>query len=199
MTNRRFFIFGPTYRGGDHGLELDSESEFLVPGRISLGPPEIGGRGFPAFPRVPRLVPNKKFYHRPPKDLEQFGYYWLVSQRLKNVLDELDSQAVVFSESETLHISGKPIEPKHYLCDVIRELDAIDRDKSEVKIEVEDGEVFYNLLGSKRLEFVEEMVCSLHIFRQKNMAAVICDDELKDACFRAGIRDAMLFRDVTSL
>jgi hypothetical protein len=135
----KFFLFGPTFRGGDHGLELENEKDFLAPGRVTLGPPVIGGFGFPPFPRVPQLKPDKQHYDRPPKDLEQFDHYWLVSQRLKDVMQATDAEGVEFADCDVYHISGKPIEPKHYLCDVVRALDAVDESASDIRTEFEEG------------------------------------------------------------
>lgn len=64
----KFFEFGPTYRGGRHGLELDNKEAVLLPGQLVLGPP-LGQHGFPSFRETPRLRPNKKAYDRPPRDL----------------------------------------------------------------------------------------------------------------------------------
>ncbi|WP_420848971.1 imm11 family protein [Phyllobacterium zundukense] len=46
------------------------------------------------------------------------------------------------------------IEPKHHLCAVVRELDALDVDKSDVEVILEpSGHKIYSALGSTRLIF----------------------------------------------
>jgi hypothetical protein len=194
----KHFEFGPTYRGGRHGLELENKEAVLLPGQIIIGPLP-GHFGFPLYSETPRLRPNKKTYDRPPRDLEQFGDYWLVSQRLKDVLEAVDPEGVAFAECEVFYISGKPVEPKHYLCAVIRELDALDEAESDAKVMIEpSGWKYYSALGSRRLIFREDVVGSAHIFRQKHMAKVICDAELRNACLAAGIKDPHLFTDASA-
>jgi Immunity protein family (Imm11) len=78
-------------------LELENADKVLLPGRVLLGPP-LGRHGFPGFSETPRFRPNKQEYDRPPRDLEQFDHYWLVSQRLKDVLEAVDPEAVMFAE-----------------------------------------------------------------------------------------------------
>jgi Immunity protein family (Imm11) len=193
----KHFEFGPTYRGGCHGLELENKEALLLPGQRLLGPPP-GQYGFPLFPETPRLRPDKKEYDRPPRDLEQFDNYWLVSQRLKDVLEAVDPQGVAFAECEVFYISGKPMELKHNLCDVIREIDALDEEESDIRIRFEpSGRKVYDPRGSKRFIFKEDIIGSAHIFRQKGMFKIVCDALLRDACRAAGIKDPHLFEDAS--
>lgn len=54
-----------------------------------------------------------------------------------------------------------PIEPKHYLCDVIR--DALDEEASDTRIRFEpSGWQVYDPMGSKRYIFKEDSVGSAH-------------------------------------
>lgn len=101
--------------------------------------------GFPEFPEDPILRPEKQQYDRPPKDLEQFDLYWIISQRLRDVLEAIDPTGVTFADCEVFYISGKPVEPKYYLCDVIREINALDETASKVAVRYIDGEKFYSL------------------------------------------------------
>ncbi|QKC81762.1 DUF1629 domain-containing protein [Mesorhizobium sp. NZP2077] len=122
----------------------------------------------------------------------------MVSERLKTALEETDKEAVVFAECEVYHISGKPIEPKHYLCDVTREIDAVDEASSTLKIEYHQGVKIYDLSGRSILNLKLESVGSAHIFRLKNTALVVCDASVRDTCIAAGIKDPELFTDISA-
>lgn len=176
-------------------MELENADKVLLPGRVLLGPP-LGRHGFPGFSETPRFRPNKQEYDRPPRDLEQFDHYWLVSQRLKDVLEAVDPEAVMFADCIVCHISGKPVEPRHYLCDIVREIDALDEEASTVRIEYEQGVKLYDLSRKSKLIFNESIVGEAHIFRQKHMGGVIGDASLRSACVAAGIKDQNLFSDV---
>ncbi|MBB3149878.1 hypothetical protein FHS21_006335 [Phyllobacterium trifolii] len=192
----KFFQFGPTFRGGNHGLELQNPEQILLPGRLLLGPP-IGKRGFLPYPEVPQFRPAKKEYDRPPRDLEQYDHYWLVSQRLKDVLTTVDPDGVAFADCLVTYISGKPIEPRHYLCDVIRVIDALDEPASTVRFDYEQGIKLYDLSRTHSLIFDETVVGNAHIFRQAGMGGVIGDAFLRTACINAGIKDPHLFWDLS--
>jgi catechol 2,3-dioxygenase-like lactoylglutathione lyase family enzyme len=192
-----FFELGPTYANGDHGLELENGDKLITPPRVMLGPGAGQKYGFPEFPEAPRLRPDKKDYDRPPKDLEQFHLYWLISQRLKDVLERVDPAGVSLADCEVFHISGKPIGPRHHLCDVVREVDALDEAASNVAVRYIDGEKLYSLGGDPELSFKRDVLGGAHIFRQKNMGGVFCDALLKQAIVDAGIKNPLHFCDVS--
>jgi hypothetical protein len=141
-----FFEIGPTFSGGPLGLELINKHKFIVPPRLILGPKPGEKYGLPDFPELPIFQPIKKNYGRPPKDLEIFGEYWIVSQRFRDVLIEIDPDGVEFADCAVFHPSGKPVEPNHYLCAVIREVDAFDESSSKVGCEIVEGTKYFNLM-----------------------------------------------------
>jgi hypothetical protein len=192
-----YFQLGPTYSGGSHGLELENRDKLITPPRVLLGPGSGQKHGFPAFPEIPRFRPEKKRYDRPPKDLEEFNFYWIISQRFRDVLEKIDAAGVSFADCEVFHISGRPVEPKHYLCDVIREVDALDETASKVGYEVIEDVRYYTLAGDPEVSFKREALGDAHIFRQKDMPGVFCDALLKQAIVDAGIKNPLHFRDVS--
>ncbi|MER9354408.1 DUF1629 domain-containing protein [Mesorhizobium sp. M0187] len=194
----KFFQIGPTYRGGSHCLQLENAQALVPPSRILLGPTEFGGYGFPEYPETPRLRPEATDYCRPPKDLEDFHCYWLVSERLKDVLQSVDPDGVVFNDCDVFYLSGKPIEPKHYLCDIVRKIDAVDLESSKFRLLIgENGGVHYDRAGGACFYFKEEIVGDAHIFKQKNMGIVICTAKLREACVEAGIKNPDVFQDMS--
>jgi hypothetical protein len=183
--------------GGTHGLKLENGDKLILPPRVLLGPSPDQKYGFPVFPEVPRLRPDKKEYSRPPKDLEGFELYWLVSQRLRDVLERIDPAGITFADCQVFHISGKLIEPKHYLCDVVREVDALDLGASKVGHCITNDFEYYSLAGDPEISFKHEVLGGAHVFRQKNMASIFCDAVLKQAIVDAGIKNPLHFRDVS--
>lgn len=183
---RKFYGMGPNpCIGGKGGWIVENEPVLLM-GRFVLGPPP-GQRGFPQFPELPRLVFDKKL-GRPPRDVEQFHDYWLVSDRMKAILQRIDPDGVAFVQCLSRTSSGSAA-PVYWLCDVLRILDAVDEEKSHLRIETDStGYKWYSLTGRPSLVFREEIVGSAHIFRLRfSIGNVICDQALKSACKAAGM------------
>jgi len=81
-----FFKLRPdaTRRGKGHGVVFDNEDALLATFRLILLPE---GRGFPPLRKTPRLVYRER-QGVPPQDLEGgFSGYWLVSERLRQVME----------------------------------------------------------------------------------------------------------------
>ena len=80
---RKFYDMTFERAGGLPGSILQNR-EVLMPAVRVLKAPV--GRGFPEYPEPPRFLFDKK-QGRLPRDLEEFHDYWLVSDRMKSVLD----------------------------------------------------------------------------------------------------------------
>jgi hypothetical protein len=103
-TNRprpgEFFILAPDVRRGGpgHGVVFENRKALMTPPRLILRPEE---GGFPPLRETPRLV------HQPkegdlPQDLEGgFSGYWLVSKRLRKVMESVDPDAFVLRKPTT--------------------------------------------------------------------------------------------------
>jgi hypothetical protein len=173
-------------RGGP-GYILENES-VLLQGQRLLSPPP-GQRGFPELPEPPRFLFDKKLGHFP-RDLEWCHSYWLISDRMKAVLEIVDPEGFAFLRCEVRLSDGEP-GPVSWLCDVLRILDAVDEAASRVKIEYlpQYNAKVYQLAGGANLVFREDVVGTAHIFRLAHLRrAVFCDQQIKDACKVAGLR-----------
>jgi hypothetical protein len=142
--------------------------------------------GFPKLPETPRY-----YIDPPPCDLEQNQGYWLVSDRMKQVLEAVDADAFAFVKSDVRLRNGEP-GLVYWLCDVMRVLDALDEAKSRVATYMDGfNEKAYDLLvplGAK-LVFQDDAVGSAHIFRMAYYeAGIVCDEVLKDACKSARLK-----------
>ncbi|MBR1167303.1 imm11 family protein [Bradyrhizobium sp. DASA03005] len=166
------------------GWELENFAALGI-GRV-LRPPR-GKRGFPSLSETPRLLIDKSL-GRPPVDWEMFHDYWLVSDRMKSVLEAVDREGVAFLKCETRSLKGDA--PVYWLCDVVRRLDVIDEEKSIVEV-LDDGTDYrrYNGTAISRYVFREEAIGSAHIFRPRFLEQwILCDQAMKGACKAAGVR-----------
>ncbi|MET7140096.1 DUF1629 domain-containing protein [Xanthomonas sp. PPL139] len=186
--------------GIGHGLQFANEAALCRPGMHTVDPPN----GDPAqYPERPHLV------HVPaegglPRDFEVYASIWIVSQALKDVFDAVDAQGFAFAACDFTLADGTP-GPQYYLCDVIRELDALDVPASRVKVKMEydfitDQEVeFYSIAGGASLVFKKEVVGGAHIFRQPNSGFdPICDRVMFDALNHATL-DGIRLQDASAL
>jgi len=192
---RKFFLMDRDYAATRApGYRIENKTRLLRSGRI-LGP-EPGRRGFPNYPEAPRVLIDTKF-GRPLRDWEECSQYWLISDRMKAVLEEVDPQACAFVKCEMRLRNCEP-GPGYWLCDVVRVLDAVEEAESRVKIYDERGDKTYSLMGGARLVFKEDVVRSAHIFRMAHLEpAVVCDQKFKDAYKAAGLR-GISFRDAAN-
>lgn len=199
-----FFILEPdTRRGGKgHGVVFENEEALLTPPRLILRPKT---RGFPPLSEVPRLVYQPR-EGAPPQDLEGgLSGYWLVSDRLKKVMTEVDPDAFAFSETDYRLPDGSR-GPSYFLCDVVRTVDALDEDASQLKILISDeyeAGKHYALTGDVRLAFKRDVLRSAHVFRLPYSGFVYCDSVFRSAVEASGIStesdpNGLWFDDVVS-
>lgn len=180
-----FYILDVDSDGEGHGVVFENHDQVVSPPRFYLRP-ERGG--FPPFDETPRLRQSRS--NRMPNDLDAtFGGYWLVSEPLKRVLESTDPEGFAFERCEfVLHDGSQG--PTHYLCDVLRTLDAVDEVTSTVKIKI--GSNFpngkhYKLGGGARLAFKKDVVDAAHVFRSPfNSGLIICDRVLRDSLLTNG-------------
>jgi len=183
---RKFWKMGPNFRtGGAPPYQFENQQK-LAMGQLVIGPPP-GRQGFPDFPEAPLILVNKKS-HRSLRDLENCGFYWLISERAKQVLEQVDPDAFAFVKCEVRFATGE-LGPDYWLCDVVRVLDAVDEAASRFDV----------FSFSSSLVFREDAVGSARIFRMSQRKTdVICDQSVKDACKAAGLK-GFWFRDAAEL
>ncbi|QNA94601.1 DUF1629 domain-containing protein [Stenotrophomonas maltophilia] len=183
----QFYLFSPDLESSRpfRGAEVEDLSVLLDPPRIILRP-DTGG---PALREKPRIVFDA-FKGPEPRDLEGgFSGYWLVSERLWRVMKAVDPQAFDFVECD-VHLAGGTSMPRRFLCDVVRELDAIDEGLSRLDIETDEGFVngkFYSLAGGASLAIRSEVVRDAHVFLTPFSTFVIASREFVDAVRAAGL------------
>ncbi len=185
----KFYRMSHNYRrGGRPGFRLENRDTI---GRY-LSYPKTDPH-YLEYPEKPHFLLDKKL-GRPPHDLDDYAGHWLVSDPMKAVLEEVDRDAFAFAPCDVQLPDGTP-GPHRWLCTVVRELDALDDEASQVKIDQDRGQKFYMLNTAKCLVFRDDVVGAAHIFRAAHIGLIICDQAMKDACQLADLK-GILFRDV---
>ena len=148
-------IFWIASRHADKAVDIEFENlDLLLAGtpHHHLRPPE-GRRGFPTYAEIPRLIVGKNRKRRPPRDLEEYHDYWLVSDRLKALFEAIDPDAFAFQACDVRWRDGSP-GPQLWLCDVVRTLDAIDDETAKVV------DHYYERIGPRGSHFsMREELC----------------------------------------
>jgi Protein of unknown function (DUF1629) len=185
---REFYLMTFDYnRQGKKGYLLENLPS-LAPDEKAIRPPP-GRRGFRDYPEPPRFLFDKSVGHLP-QDLEQFGNYWLVSDRTKSLFEAVDPAAFAFLACDVRLPSGDYDGPPYWLCDVVRVLDALDEAQSRLQIGIREskaysdfGKKYYSLAGGHELVFRDDAVGDAHVFRMEYLPPeIICDQTMKGAC-----------------
>ena len=186
-----FFILEPSFWGGGRvpGLKIANETVLRLPGTYIIEHPTGDPR---QYAERPRLVHVPKLGGMP-RDFEQLGSLWIVSEALKHVFESVDPMGFAFAACDFTLADGTP-GPQYYLCGVLRTLDALDEEASRLKIKVGDylNGKFYKLAGGANLVFRKDVVGSAHVFRTPFSETVFCDRVLHDALKAADLKGIAL-------
>lgn len=198
-----FLLEAGAISGPGHGVVFVNLDRLLTPPRLILWPE---GGGFPVLSETPLLIysPSKGV---PPRHLEAgFSGYWLVSERLHQVMISVDTNAFAFAEVDYRLAEGSA-GPRYYFCDVVQEIDALDESASKLLIDTSDEFVngkYYDLTGGASVTFKRERLGAAHVFKTPYNDTVFCDRVFKDAVAAAGIAtdsdsDGMWFIDASDI
>lgn len=180
-----FFIIKRDYGDPIHGVEFVNEDKLRPTGQ-GLIRPDAGG--FPEFSERP-LFRNTVVGDELRDFYTSFEGYWLVSEKLRRVLESVDPKGVRFAATRFIQADGSE-GAEFYLCDVSRSLDAVDEEASDVRV-LTDGfpeSKFYDVAGGARLAFRRDVVAGAHIFRLKfNDDLIVCDRRMRDALVEEGV------------
>jgi hypothetical protein len=160
----------------------------------ALRPPQ-GRRGFPEYPETPRFVIGRAKKGPLPSDIELFHSYWFISDRMKVLFETLDPEAFAFNRCDVSLADGTP-GPKHWLCDVVRVLDAF-AEPTRQQLAERNTKIF-KLRDDRALVFDEQAIGSARFFRTPYMLPLVfCDDGVKQACKAGGMR-GVRFKECSS-
>jgi uncharacterized protein DUF1629 len=197
IKRRKFYRVTEKISGRGNGFELlngralfPEHPKALPPPRALL--PPLGQRGFREYPEMPVFLAGAKL-----RDFAVYSGYWLVSDRMKTVVERIDPNAFAFLKCRVQLRNGTEA-PRHWLCDVVRVLDALDEHDSKVTIGVSSiGSKTYYIPMYGDVFFREEEVGLNHIFRVMYTDSYsVCDEEMKLACKAADLT-GIVFDDLT--
>ncbi|RRU02339.1 DUF1629 domain-containing protein [Stenotrophomonas sp. 278] len=179
-----FFVISPEAGGPGHGVVIEN-ADRLRPANQGLIRPSQGG--FPDLPEIPVLRQTRPGLG--PSDLDSsFEGYWLVSRELKAVFEMMDADGFAFVRCD-YRLHDDSAGPELYLCDVVRVLDAIDDQASEVEILTEGfpSGKYYEIGMGARLAFRRDVTGSARVFRSPhNTSLVVCDRKFRDCLVQNG-------------
>jgi Protein of unknown function (DUF1629) len=184
---RKFYWVDPRFASRASGFELLNGERLFKDGAIILAPPSGQWCGFRDYPERPVFLSDAK-RGRIHRDFEVYCGYWFISERMKSVLQGVDPEAFAFLQCDVRLPDGSDA-PVHWLCHVIRILDALDEGRSTARIGTADnGGKVYQFGHGANLAFHESVVGTSHIFRVKyRELTIICDDVFKQACKAAKV------------
>lgn len=181
----QFFTIEPALDDYLHGVVFENEKRLCTPPRLIIRP-EAGG--FPPLAETPHLKHDPQKGKGPRDWNASFSGYWLVSERLKQIFETIDPEGFAFVACDFFLADGTR-GPQYYLCDVVRELDALDEEASIMKpprIEP-SGNKIYDFTGHPtQLAFKGEVVGNAHVFRTPYRSIVFCTRALRDAVKAVG-------------
>lgn len=179
-----FFVISPEAGGPGHGVVIENAEKMRPVDQGLIRPPQ---GGFPDLPETPVLRQTRSGLG--PNDLDSsFEGYWLVSRELKAVFEMMDADGFAFVRCE-YRLHDDSVGPEFYLCDVVRVLDAIDDQASEVEILTEGfpSGKYYEIGMGARLAFKRDVIESAKVFRSPfNTSLVVCDRPFRDFLVQNG-------------
>lgn len=196
----RYFLIEPSFwpAGGFPKIDFANRDRLRLPGSFTIEPPN----GDPnQYPERPHLVhePKGGKTNGLPRDFEMLASKWIVSEPLKQVFAAVDAEAFAFAACDFTLWDGRPGQQLH-LCNVLRELDALDERASALQIKLGDyvNGKYYSRAGGASLMFRPEVVGRAHVWASPFSMDVFCDRVMRDAVVRAGLKGVRL-QDATDL
>jgi hypothetical protein len=189
---KRAFYSVATARGSrGAGFRLLNGPELFRGGPPIFVPPPRR-RGFRDYAEAPVFLADPRL-GRIDRDFEIDTGYWFISDRMKSVVEGVDPDAFAFLQCKVQLRDGSE-GPARWLCDIVRVLDAVDEENSDVRIgTADDGSKYYSFC--KNLRFRDDVVGSSHIFRLAYLqSSLVCDDEIRRACIKAELT-GLRFKD----
>lgn len=114
-------------------------------------------------------------------------HMWFVSDRLKQLLEQIDPQAFEFAATQVDYSTFEEPGPAYWLCNLVRRLDCIDDEKSKVTFQTQVDFKAYDLFIDVKMR--PEVVGDAHAFRLVyKYGAEIVDDILVQAMTAAKMR-----------
>jgi len=112
---------------------------------------------------------------------------WMVSERLRALLESIDPEAFVFAPIDMDYSNFDEPGPQFWLCDLVRFLDCVDEERSTIKYQ--EGIPMKNYIRLIDVEMKPEIIGGAHAFRLTHSPLKqIVDDVLVDALKKEKIK-----------
>jgi hypothetical protein len=146
---------------------------------VSPVDPNGGPWRIPDFLERPGIVYDANFNYAP-RDSEGGNNAWIVSERLKAIVECLAPDGSVFSECDTVWSNGEP-GPKRWICSIVKIYSgAVDLSLSDNLFpwKLPDGQIGYSVTSLSTLVFRRNILGSAHLFRvfELNHRDTYCDN-----------------------
>lgn len=111
---------------------------------------------------------------------------WLVSNRAKAAFEKCDKGAFAFIQATLQSTGGVVLELDYWLCDVVRLVDALDAERSGLKLDrTGDRPQTLSALAGGEASFRAADLDGIHFFRLATEPGTICCDETGRGAIRA--------------
>ncbi|MDZ4379979.1 MAG: DUF1629 domain-containing protein [Parvibaculum sp.] len=139
------------------------------------------------FPEPPRIRFDRKGRTRPLRDADDILLgIWLVSDRLKSLLERMDAEAFAFVRAEVDYSNFDEPGPGYWFCDFVRFLDCVDEGRSKIIYQKDIS--WKNYINLVRVEMKPEIVGDARAFRLTySPLREVVDDVLVGAMTTTGI------------
>jgi hypothetical protein len=127
------------------------------------------------------MTPRKK--QRPPIDCEFWGGMWFISQRFKNMIEEIDLGACDIRPAQTIMPDGSA-GPEYWICSVTRMLESknivdVENSKNLKIVQLPTGSIAYRIDSIEHLRLIN-VEHKYHLFRIMEFSdRIFCSNDLK--------------------
>jgi Protein of unknown function (DUF1629) len=159
-SHRKYFLFEPDLgRSGALRPRWINEKELKIGLRATVRKPFSNMQ----FSQAPKLTFDRKTSRGVMLDAYRTIDFWIVSERLKAVLEQIDPEAFAFVRAEVEYKNFDSPGPDYWFADIVRILDCVDEENSDIKYQA--GASPKNYLRLINAVMKADVVGSAHFFR----------------------------------
>jgi hypothetical protein len=196
------------FEGGDASLRFDMQVDGMLVRGMSIkhclmfnSPVRVPSELMPAMPT--RITINPREGYLPDFGTGPWGGLFLVSQNFVDIVEWLEPGVHQFLQiRETFDVEGRQLEKRYYLMNILRVVNAVDVERSSVRITRKDHfltlpgrtkkvttEIMGFLPGKRVLVFRKGVIEGLHLWRgtMKDLVGIGFSEALHDAVQAANL------------
>jgi hypothetical protein len=183
-SHRKYFLFEPDLgRSGALRPQWINEKELTTGLRATVRKPFFNMQ----FSEAPKLTFDRKVSRGVMLDAYREIGFWTVSERLKTLLEQIDPEAFAFVRAEVEYKNFDSPGPDYWFADIVRILDCVDEENSEIKYQA--GAPQKNYLRLINATMKADAVGSAHFFRLEYSPLMeITDDVAVKTLRKEGIK-----------